>query len=92
MGNLGKLIAAKGFKKVAQSPINCPIWSHWPELTKYHHFGDVLQVFGNFDRQTIEHCIIGEAIFITSSPHFLVLFITMKKIILFIDIEQAISQ
>ena len=25
--DLGKLIAAKGFKSVAQSPINRPIWS-----------------------------------------------------------------
>ena len=25
VGDLGKLIVAKGFKKVAQSPINCPI-------------------------------------------------------------------
>ena len=29
MGDLGKLIFAKGFKKVAQSPINRPIWSHY---------------------------------------------------------------
>ena len=29
VGDLGKLIAAKGFKKVAQSVINRPIWSHW---------------------------------------------------------------
>ena len=27
-GDLGKLIVAKGFKKVAQSPINRQIWSH----------------------------------------------------------------
>ena len=27
VGDLGKLIVAKGFKKHAQSPINCPIWS-----------------------------------------------------------------
>ena len=26
MGDLGKLIVAKGLKKVAQSPINRPIW------------------------------------------------------------------
>ena len=25
---LGKLIVAKGFEKIAQSPINRPIWSH----------------------------------------------------------------
>ena len=29
MGDLGKLIAAKGFLKVAQSPIHRPISSHW---------------------------------------------------------------
>ena len=29
VGDLGKLIVAKGFK-VVQSPINCQIWSHWP--------------------------------------------------------------
>ena len=33
VGDLGKLIVAKGFKKVAQSPINRPIWSHWSKLT-----------------------------------------------------------
>ena len=27
--DLGKLGVAKGFKKLAQSPINHPIWSHW---------------------------------------------------------------
>ena len=34
VGELGKLIAAKGFKKLAQSPINCPIWSHcfWTQI------------------------------------------------------------
>ena len=26
--DLGKLIVANGFEKVAQSPINRPIWSH----------------------------------------------------------------
>ena len=29
MGDLGKLIVAAGFEIVAQSPINCSIWSHW---------------------------------------------------------------
>ena len=29
VGDLGKLIVAKGCKNVAQSPINRPIWSHW---------------------------------------------------------------
>ena len=29
VGDLGKLIVAIGFDKVAQSPINRPIWSHW---------------------------------------------------------------
>ena len=29
VGDLGKIIVATGFEKVAQSPINCPIWSHW---------------------------------------------------------------
>jgi len=33
VGDLGKLIVAFGFKKVAQSPINCPIWSHWCHST-----------------------------------------------------------
>ena len=28
VGDLGKLIVSKGFKKVSQSPINHPIWSH----------------------------------------------------------------
>ena len=28
MGDLGKLIVAAGFEIVAQSPINCSIWSH----------------------------------------------------------------
>ena len=27
--DLGKLIVAKGVKKLPQSPINCPIWSHF---------------------------------------------------------------
>ena len=27
--DLGKLIVAKDFKKIAQSPKNCQIWSHW---------------------------------------------------------------
>ena len=30
VGDLGKLIVAKGFKKIAQSPINRPVWSHCP--------------------------------------------------------------
>ena len=30
VGDLDKLIVAKGFKKVAQSPIYRSIWSHWP--------------------------------------------------------------
>ena len=34
VGELGKLIAAKGFKKLAQSPINCPIWSQWVKFPK----------------------------------------------------------
>ena len=29
IGDLEKLIVAKTFKKLAQSPINCSIWSHW---------------------------------------------------------------
>ena len=29
VGDLGKLIVAKGFKKLPQSPKNCQIWSHW---------------------------------------------------------------
>ena len=29
VGDLGNSILAKGFEKVAQSPINHPIWSHW---------------------------------------------------------------
>ena len=29
VGDLGKLIAAKGFEIVALSPINHQIWSHW---------------------------------------------------------------
>ena len=28
VGHLGKIIVAKGLKKVAQSPINRQIWSH----------------------------------------------------------------
>ena len=28
VGDLGKLIVAKGFEKNVQSPINRPIWSH----------------------------------------------------------------
>ena len=32
VGDLGKLIVAKGFKKVAQSPINCPIWTHCSQV------------------------------------------------------------
>ena len=35
VGDLGKLIVAKGFEKVAQSPINRPIWSHWLSLTEF---------------------------------------------------------
>ena len=31
-GDCGKLIVATGFKKHAQSPINCQIWSHWQRL------------------------------------------------------------
>ena len=34
VGDLGKLIVAKGFEKVAQSPINRPIWSHWLPYSK----------------------------------------------------------
>ena len=42
---------------------------------------------------SIEHCIIGETFFFASSPPpILGAFITMKKNILFNDIEQAISQ
>ena len=33
VGDMGKLIVAKGFKKLPQSPINCPIWSHWSRPT-----------------------------------------------------------
>ena len=29
VGDLGKLIVARGFKNLPQSPINRPIWSHW---------------------------------------------------------------
>ena len=29
VGDLGKLIVAKGYKKVAQCPINRSIWSKW---------------------------------------------------------------
>ena len=34
MGDLGKLIVAAGFEIVAQSPINCPIWSHCLQTCK----------------------------------------------------------
>ena len=30
--DLGKLIDAKGFEKLPQSPINRPIWSHWVQV------------------------------------------------------------
>ena len=33
VGDLGKLIVAKGFKKIAQSPINRTIWLHCSETT-----------------------------------------------------------
>ena len=29
--NLGKIIVAKDFEKLKQSPINRPVWSHWTE-------------------------------------------------------------
>ena len=41
--------------------------------------------------QIVEHCIIGETVFITLSP-ILGAFYNNEKIILFIVIEQAISQ
>ena len=34
-GDWGKLIVARGFKKVAQTPINRQIWSHWCESTSF---------------------------------------------------------
>ena len=34
MGDSGKLIVAAGFEIVAQSPINCPIWSHCLQTCK----------------------------------------------------------
>ena len=33
----GKLIVAKGFKKVAQSAKNCQLWSHWLESERARH-------------------------------------------------------
>ena len=30
----GKINCCQRLKKVAQSPINCPIWSHWSEIPK----------------------------------------------------------
>ena len=29
VGDLGKLMVTRGFKKWPKAPINCPIWSHW---------------------------------------------------------------
>ena len=47
VGDLGKLIAAKGFKRLPKFSINRPIWSHWSlrtdEKAKVHFvksFGD----------------------------------------------------
>ena len=39
VGDLGKIIVAKGFK-IAQSPINRPIWSHGlpPVLKRVNYF------------------------------------------------------
>ena len=34
VGDLGKLIVAKGFEKLP-SPINRPIWSQWFQVSKY---------------------------------------------------------
>ena len=44
-----------------------------------------------FHTLIIEHCIMGETLFITSSPH-LGAFYNNDKDILFIVIEQAINQ
>ena len=47
VGDLGQWIVAKGFKKVAQSPINRQIWSHWlPDIEIFGHFGKIVKVFG----------------------------------------------
>ena len=26
----------------------CWLWAEWPDLAKFHHFGNILKVFGNF--------------------------------------------
>ena len=44
------------------------------------------------DSSYIEHCIIGEIFFITSYPQILGAFYNNEKNVLFIVIEQAISQ
>ena len=32
LGYLGKINCCQRLQKLSQSPINCPIWSHWLEL------------------------------------------------------------
>ena len=59
---------------------------HWNGRT-YKRFRIVIQ-----DSTYIEHCIIRETLFITSSPPHFRCFYNNYKNIMFIDIEQAISQ
>ena len=42
VGDLGKLIVAAGFEIVAQSPINCPIWTRWLQTSEQHILISVL--------------------------------------------------